>query len=83
MAGGVLIAALELIPVEPVLAIVGVLALLIGGCEWLVAAPRRRRRRTERAVARHRLAGYPPPDVACPWPRLEPELERMREKGAL
>jgi DNA-binding XRE family transcriptional regulator len=23
----------------------------------------------------------PPPDVVCPWPRLEPEVERLREKG--
>jgi hypothetical protein len=64
---------------ETILAIVGLLALLIAGCELLV-----RRRRSAREAELEDLYGYPPAgDVGCPWPRLEPEVESLRQRGAL
>jgi hypothetical protein len=63
------------------LAIIGLVALLAGACELLLYRPAREQRRAE---LRRRLQEYPaPPDVVCPWPRLEPEVERLRERGAL
>jgi hypothetical protein len=60
-----------------VLQIVGLLALLIGGCELVV-------RRQRRRALPDPLYGYPPRgEVHCPWPRLEPEVELLRRKGAL
>jgi hypothetical protein len=67
-----------------VLSIIGMLALFIGGCELALRRIDRRKRELETAaIVRHRLHGHPPPDVDCPWPRLEPEIERLRERGAL
>jgi hypothetical protein len=66
-------------------AMVGALALPVLACELALRAIKRRRDREAEAAAivRHRLHGHPPPDTPCLWPRLEPEVERLREKGAL
>ena len=59
-----------------VLSIIGLFALLIGTSELLV------RRRGYRQP--DDLYGYPPAEPrVCPWPRLEPEVEALRKKGAL
>jgi hypothetical protein len=66
-----------------VLSIIGILALFVGSAELLVRSIDRRKRQLEAAVARHRLHGHAPPDHDYPWPRLEPEVELLRQKGAL
>lgn len=66
------------------LSIIGILALFVGSAELLVRSIDRRKRQLEAAaIARHRLFGHAPPDHDCPWPRLEPEVELLRQKGAL
>ena len=52
------------------LAIIGIVALLACAAEVLarLTAPKRR---------------YQSTDVDCLWPRVEPEVERLRRKGAL
>jgi hypothetical protein len=63
---------------ETIFAIVGVLALLVGACELAVRQTRQRVR------ANRRLPSIAPAaDYACPRPRLDPEIEELRRKGAL
>jgi hypothetical protein len=67
-----------------VLEIIGLIALLVGACElvarWLADRATAREMQRQHDV----LSGYPPPpDAPCAFPRLEPELERLRDRGAL
>lgn len=70
-----------------VLTIIGLIATFVVVMELILRPLERRKRELEAAIVRHRLYGYPPPSsvdgAPCPWPRLEPEVERLREKGAL
>lgn len=61
------------------LAIVGLVALLAGGCELIRAMWRAADRRRGIPID---LTG-PAPDYPCPFPRLEPEVENLRKKAAL
>lgn len=62
-------------------AMVGALAVPIAAIELLLREIRRRR---DRAIVRERLLDERgAPEVPCPWPQLEPEVQRLRERGAL
>jgi hypothetical protein len=56
-----------------ILEIVGLLALLVAAAEALTRLTAPRRRNHQPSLE----------DRHCPWPRLEPEVEALRRKGAL
>lgn len=67
-----------------ILQLVGLIALLCGACELAAKGLRWLDGRRWRGRVRERLIDdQRPADVTCPWPRLEPEVERLRERGAL
>jgi hypothetical protein len=62
-----------------VLQIFGLLAILAVVCEVFLRRPLMRK-----AADSQELYGYPPSaETRCAWPKIEPEVEALRRKGAL